>query len=103
MRITEAFQILPKLLVAVVVVSLVGSGLANEILVIGLLSWPATARVIRGRVQVIRHEEFIAAAEMSGASWVRVLVRHVDAQRTVVPAGQRRPAGRLGDHGRNPS
>ena len=77
MRITEAFQILPKLLVAVVVVSLIGSGLTNEILVIGLLSWPATARVIRGRVQVIRHEEFIAAAEMSGASWLRVLVRHV--------------------------
>jgi peptide/nickel transport system permease protein len=77
MRITEAFQILPKLLVAVVVVSLIGSGLANEVLVIGLLSWPATARVIRGRVQVIRHEEFIAAAEMSGASWLRVLTRHV--------------------------
>ena len=33
--------------------------------------------MIRGRVQVIRHEEFIAAAEMSGASWLRVLVRHV--------------------------
>lgn len=77
MRVTEAFQILPKLLVAVVVVSLIGSGLANEVLVIGLLSWPVTARVIRGRVQVIRHEEFIAAAEMSGASWLRVLVRHV--------------------------
>ena len=77
MRITEAFQILPKLLVAVVVVSLIGSGLTNEVLVIGLLSWPATARVIRGRVQVIRHEEFIAAAEMSGASWLRVLIRHV--------------------------
>jgi peptide/nickel transport system permease protein len=77
MRITEAFQILPKLLVAVVVVSLIGSGLANEVLVIGLLSWPATARVIRGRVQVIRHEEFIAAAQMSGASWLRVLARHV--------------------------
>jgi peptide/nickel transport system permease protein len=77
MRITEGFQILPKLLVAVVVVSLIGSGLANEVLVIGLLSWPATARVIRGRVQVIRHEEFIAAAEMSGASWPRVLTRHV--------------------------
>jgi peptide/nickel transport system permease protein len=77
MRITEAFQILPKLLVAVVVVSLIGSGLTNEILVIGLLSWPATARVIRGRVQVLRHEEFVAAAEMSGASWPRVLLRHI--------------------------
>ncbi|HTR87822.1 MAG TPA: ABC transporter permease, partial [Reyranella sp.] len=77
MRITEAFQILPKLLVAVVVIALIGSGLTREVLVIGLLSWPATARVIRGRVQVIRHEEFIAAAEMSGASWLRVLVRHI--------------------------
>jgi peptide/nickel transport system permease protein len=74
MRVTEAFQILPKLLVAVVVVSLIGSGLANEILVIGLLSWPATARVIRGRVQVIRHEEFIAAAEMSGANVLSFLL-----------------------------
>jgi peptide/nickel transport system permease protein len=77
MRVTEAFQILPKLLVAVVVVAMVGGSLATETLVIGLLSWPATARVIRGRVQVIRHEEFIAAAQMSGASWLRVLTRHV--------------------------
>jgi peptide/nickel transport system permease protein len=77
MRVTEAFQILPKLLVAVVVVSLIGSGLANEILVIGLLSWPATARVIRGRVQILRHAEFVAAAEMSGAAWPRVLLRHI--------------------------
>lgn len=77
MRITEVFQILPKLLVAVVVVAMVGSGLTNEILVIGLLSWPATARVIRGRVQVLRHEEFVAAAAMSGASWPRILWRHI--------------------------
>ena len=77
MRVTEMFQIMPKLLVAVVVVAMVGGSLANEILVIGLLSWPATARVIRGRVQVIAREEFIAAARMSGASWPRILVRHV--------------------------
>ena len=77
MRVTEVFQILPKLLVAVVVVAMIGGGTGNEILVIGLLSWPATARVIRGRVQVLRHEEFIAAAAMSGASWVRILWRHI--------------------------
>jgi peptide/nickel transport system permease protein len=77
MRITEIFQILPKVLLAVVVVSLVGGGLTNEILVIGLLSWPATARIIRGRVQVIRGEEFIAAAAMSGASRARIMWRHV--------------------------
>jgi peptide/nickel transport system permease protein len=77
MRFTEVFQILPKVLLAVVVVSLAGGSLINEILVIGLLSWPATARIIRGRVQVIRGEEFIAAAAMSGASRSRVLWRHI--------------------------
>jgi peptide/nickel transport system permease protein len=77
MRMTEVFQVLPKLLVAVVVVSLLGSSLLNEILVIGLLSWTATARIIRTRVMVLREEEFIAAAAMSGASRTRILLRHI--------------------------
>ena len=77
MRLTEMFQILPRLLVAVVVVSLLGAGLVNEVLVIGLLSWPATARIMRGRVRVIRHAEFIAATMLSGASWPRIALRHV--------------------------
>lgn len=77
MRMTEVFLVLPKLLVAVVVVSLLGSSIFNEVMVIGLLSWMATARIIRIRVQVIRQEEFIAAAAMSGASPTRVLLRHI--------------------------
>ena len=77
MRVTEIFQILPKLLVAVVVVSLIGSSLTNEITVIGLLSWPATARVIRSRVQMLRGQDFIAAARMAGASRLRILWRSV--------------------------
>jgi peptide/nickel transport system permease protein len=77
MRVTEIFQVMPKLLAAVVVVSLVGSSLTNEVLVIGLLSWPATARVIRGRVQVLRNQDFIAAARMGGASRLRILWRNL--------------------------
>jgi peptide/nickel transport system permease protein len=77
MRMTEVFLVLPKLLVAVVVVSLLGSSIFNEVMVIGLLSWMATARIIRTRVQVIRQEEFIAAAAMSGASRTRILLRHI--------------------------
>ena len=77
MRVTEVFQVMPKLLAAVVVVSLVGSSLTNEVLVIGLLSWPATARVIRGRVQVLRGQEFLHAARMGGASPLRILWRNL--------------------------
>jgi peptide/nickel transport system permease protein len=77
MRATEVFQVMPKLLATVVVVALLGGTLTNEVLVIGLLSWPATARVIRSRVQTLRGQEFIAAARMAGASHLRILRRNM--------------------------
>jgi peptide/nickel transport system permease protein len=76
MRLTEMFQILPRLLVAIVVVALLGGSIVNVILVIGALSWPATARIIRSRVLVLRQEEFMLAAVMSGATWLRLILRH---------------------------
>ncbi|MDB5577963.1 MAG: ABC-type dipeptide/oligopeptide/nickel transport system, permease component [Bradyrhizobium sp.] len=77
MRLTEIFQILPRLLVAVVVVTLFGSSLTTLILVIGFLGWPGTARIIRARTSMLRDENFIAAAYMSGASWHRIILRQV--------------------------
>lgn len=77
MRVTEVFQILPRLLVAIVVVTLLGGSVTNVIFVIGILAWPPTARIIRAQVLVIRGEEFIAAATLSGASYLRIILRHI--------------------------
>lgn len=77
MRITEAFQIIPRFFLALIVVALVGSGIWKIILVLGLLSWPATARVVRAQVLVLRREEFVLAAIMGGASTLRVIGRHI--------------------------
>jgi len=77
MRITEAFQIIPRFFLALIVVALVGSGIWKIILVLGLLSWPATARVVRAQVLVLRREEFVLAAIMGGASTTRVIGRHI--------------------------
>ncbi|MBW0169448.1 MAG: ABC transporter permease [Hydrogenophaga sp.] len=77
MRITEAFQIIPRFFLALIVVALVGSGIWKIILVLGLLSWPATARVVRAQVLVLRKEEFVLAAIMGGASTLRVIGRHI--------------------------
>jgi peptide/nickel transport system permease protein len=77
MRVTEVFQILPRLIVAIVVVALLGASIVNIIVVIGCLAWPATARIIRSRVLVLRNEEFMSAAVMSGATWVRIIWRQV--------------------------
>lgn len=83
MRFTEAFQILPRLLVAIVAVSMVGSSALNVIVVIGVLSWPATARLIRAQALVLRREEFISAAILGGSSYVRVIWKQI--LRNVLP------------------
>jgi peptide/nickel transport system permease protein len=77
MRFTEVFQIIPRFLLAIVVVALLGGGQGKIILIIGLLSWPGTARVIRSQLLVIRGEEFVSAATMSGASSARIIMRHI--------------------------
>lgn len=77
MRLAEMFQVVPRLIVACIVIALLGTNFITVVLVIGCMSWPATARIIRSRVLELRGEEFIAAAIMSGASTPRVLLRHV--------------------------
>jgi peptide/nickel transport system permease protein len=76
MRTTELFQVIPRFLLAIVVVSLFGTGTLKLVLVIGLLSWPATARIMRAQFLVLRREEFVLAAQMSGAGPVRIILRH---------------------------
>jgi len=76
MRITEMFQIVPRLLITIVVVTMIGGSVTNVIFVIGILAWPPTARIIRAQVMVVRQEEFISAAILSGASYWRLVLRH---------------------------
>ncbi|RWI50269.1 MAG: ABC transporter permease [Mesorhizobium sp.] len=77
MRLTELFQIIPRFLLAIVVVALFGGGNYKIVLIIGLLSWPGTARIIRAQLLVLRREEFVLAAIMGGASPVRVVLRQI--------------------------
>ena len=76
MRATELFQVIPRFLLAIVVVSLFGTGGLRLVLVIGLLSWPATARIMRAQFLVLRREEFVLAAQMAGAGPLRIILRH---------------------------
>ena len=77
MRGAEVFQVIPRFLLAIVIVALFGTGLVKIVLVIGFLSWPGAARIIRAQVMVIRREEFVLSAIMSGARTPRVLWRHI--------------------------
>jgi peptide/nickel transport system permease protein len=68
---------MPLLLVALAVVSVVGSSLAVVIWVLGLLMWDRFAVVVRSATQQIRAREFVTAAQALGCSTVRILFAEV--------------------------
>jgi peptide/nickel transport system permease protein len=73
MRVTELFQIIPRFVLALIVVAFFGSGLTNLILVIGVLSWPQTARLVRS--QYLRHRSlpYVDAARVVGMRAWRII------------------------------
>jgi peptide/nickel transport system permease protein len=77
MRLTEFVQVVPRFFFAVLIIALFGPGLDRLVLVLGLTSWPAIARVVRAETLSLARREFVDAAHALGAPAVRVLTRHV--------------------------
>lgn len=76
-RLTELALGIPPLFLVLLIIALFGPSLRNTILVIGLVYWPPTARIIRGEALRLRQHQFIEAAQALGASAGRTLWRHV--------------------------
>lgn len=77
MRFTEFTLIVPKLFLALVIVAIFGSGLWIVILVIGILSWPPIARVVRAEFLALRESEFVEAARGLGASHFNIIFAEI--------------------------
>jgi peptide/nickel transport system permease protein len=77
MRVSEFFQTLPRFVVALIVVALFGTGLFKIILVIGFLSWPQTARVVRSSVISLRESTFVEAARVAGMGSRAIIMREI--------------------------
>ena len=73
MRLTEFFQVLPTLLFSMVIVSLFGASLMMITLAIGLVSWPAVARITRAEFMRIRELEYVTAARAGGVKNGRLI------------------------------
>jgi peptide/nickel transport system permease protein len=68
---------LPVILVALAVVAIIGGSLAIVILVLGLLKWDRFAVVMRAATQQLRALDYVTAAEVAGASSLRILAGEI--------------------------
>lgn len=77
MRITDVFLVLPWLPLALVLTAVLGANLWNIILVIGLTSWPGTARIVRSQTLSVKERQFIQRARSIGASNLYIMRKHI--------------------------
>jgi peptide/nickel transport system permease protein len=77
MRITEWFLVIPFLPLAIALAAVLGPSLTNIIFVIGVTSWPSTARLIRAQVLTLKERLYVDRSRALGASDAHLMSRHI--------------------------
>jgi ABC-type dipeptide/oligopeptide/nickel transport system permease subunit len=77
MRVVDVLLAFPSILLAIAIAAILGPGLVNVIIAVGVRSIPSFARMMRGAVLVVREKEFCEAARALGAPHSRILGRTV--------------------------
>lgn len=77
MRICDVLFAFPGILLAIAVVAVLGSGIANVIVAVAIFSIPAFARLVRGNTLVLKQQTFIESVRSIGASDVTILFSHI--------------------------
>jgi peptide/nickel transport system permease protein len=77
MRVMDVLLAFPYILLAIAVVAILGPGLRNAMIAIGIVYIPHYARVVRGAVLSVRARDYVEAARALGSSDGRVMVQHV--------------------------
>lgn len=77
MRVADAMLAFPDLILALAVVGILGPSMVNAIIAIAVVSWPKYARLARSLVLKILHQDYIAAAHVTGSRNSRILFRHL--------------------------
>lgn len=76
-RVVDAWMSFPDLIVLIVVVSVLGPGMPQIIFTLGLLLGIGGSRIVRSAVVSVREHMYVHAAQSTGASWPRILWKHV--------------------------
>jgi len=76
-RLTDTVMCFPTLIIIIAAVSVTGPSIWNVMLILGLLTWPGTCRLVRGQFLSLREQEFVEAARSVGTSNLRLIFRHI--------------------------
>jgi peptide/nickel transport system permease protein len=68
---------IPGILLLVALMSVMGKGLVQLCIALGVTSWVGLCRLIRGETLKLREADFVLAARATGASWARIIALHV--------------------------
>lgn len=77
MRVADAFHAIPRILLAMVVLFVMGPSVFTLIMVIGVTNWVSYARLIRGEVLTLKEKEFVKASRTIGTSNFSILRQHI--------------------------
>jgi peptide/nickel transport system permease protein len=77
MRVTDCFLVIPDLPLAIIIAAVWGASLSHLILVIAILLWTTTARIVRAQVKSVRERVYVKRSRSLGAGNARIIFRHV--------------------------
>lgn len=77
MRITDLFIIIPALPLMLIMASILGKGITNIIIVITVVGWTATARMVRSQTLSLKERPFTEASRAIGSTDLHTIARHI--------------------------
>ena len=77
MRIMDALMSVPMILMAVTIAALLGGGITNVTIAIGVALIPAYARLMCGQVLIVKQNDYITASHSIGSGNLRIMLRHI--------------------------
>ncbi|MBV9463544.1 MAG: ABC transporter permease [Verrucomicrobiae bacterium] len=77
MRMVDAIMCFPSFFLILTVVAILGPNIWNVVLVIGLVSWTGTARLVRAEFLTLRETQYVAAARAVGQKHGSIMFRHI--------------------------
>lgn len=76
-RVIDILIAFPGILLAIVVVAVLGVGVENVMIAVGIASVPIYTRLVRGSVLAVKEQGYIAAAKALGIGDARIIIRHI--------------------------